>query len=93
MNCPRCHAGRQQIKAGFNRSGSQRYRCKNCGRVYTPRPNSQGYTDETRTKAVKLYLEGNSMRGVARALKVNHQTVANWINTKIEMRKRTQQPV
>ncbi len=31
------------IKAGRNRSGSQRYQCKACGRVATPAPAVNGY--------------------------------------------------
>jgi transposase len=29
---------------------------------------------------MRLYMEGNSLRAIGRILKVNHQTVANWIN-------------
>jgi transposase-like protein len=32
-----------------------------------------------RLKAIKLYLEGNSFRSIERLLKVNHQSVANWV--------------
>jgi transposase len=52
--------------------------CKNCGRSYTPAPARNGYQDEVRRRAVLLHLKGHSLRRVARALHVNHQSVANW---------------
>jgi transposase len=30
-------------------------------------------------QAIKLYLEGNSLRSIGRILKVTHQSVSNWI--------------
>ena len=81
--CPYCHAIGHQIKAGRNRSGSQRYRCKLCGHRYTPGPNPNGYPDEVHLKAVQLYLAGMSLRAVGQALGVNHQSVINWVNAYI----------
>ena len=80
MQCSSCRSTKKQHKAGFNPSGSQRYRCSACGRVYTPWPNPIGYVPEIRLQAIRLYMEGNSLRAIGRILKVNHQTVANWIN-------------
>jgi transposase-like protein len=69
----------KQGKAGFNLSGSQRYRCGVCHRVYTPEPNLNGYPAETHMLAIRMHLEGNSKRAIGRVLKVNHQTVVNWV--------------
>jgi transposase-like protein len=79
MKCPSCQANKKQCKVGFNQSGSQKYRCYECGKNYTPEPNLNGYPPEKRLKAIKLYLEGNSFRSIERLLKVNHQSVANWV--------------
>src|SRR5215510_7944727 len=79
MKCPRCHASAKQYKAGFNPSGSQRYRCGKCNRVYTPEPLPQGYSSEKRMLAIRMYVEGSSQRSIARILQVSPQTVANWI--------------
>jgi len=81
MKCPRCQSSEKQYKAGFNPSGSQRYRCGECNRVYTPEPLPQGYVSETRMLAMRMYVEGSSQRSIGRILKVSPQTVANWINT------------
>lgn len=79
MKCPKCESQEKQYKIGFNASGSQKYRCHECDRTYTPQPNFNGHTPETRLKAIKLYLEGNSFRSIARLLNITHQSVANWV--------------
>lgn len=48
--------------------------------MYTPRPNPNGYAAETRLLAIRMYVEGNSYHAIARILKVNPQSVANWVN-------------
>jgi len=61
-------------------SGSQRFRCRFCDRIYRPEPCHQWVPDEVRKQAVKLYLEGTHSRRIGRILGVVHQSVANWIN-------------
>lgn len=78
MECPTCKEKTRQIKAGKNVSGSQRWRCKHCLKNYTPEPNSLGYDEELKLQALRSYVEGNSLRGIRRILKVHHQTVSNW---------------
>ncbi len=67
------------IKAGHNASGSQRFQCKHCQRHSTFAPQRNGYDDEYREQALKLYLAGNGLRRIGHLLHVTHQTVANWI--------------
>jgi transposase-like protein len=92
MKCPRCQAREKQYKVGFNPSGSQKYRCYECGKNYTPKPNENGYPAEVRLKAIKLYLEGNNFRSIERLLKVNHQSVANWVKEYSERLPNAQMP-
>jgi transposase-like protein len=68
------------MKAGFNHSGSQRYKCGECKRAYTPMPKEKGYPQETRMLALRMYVEGSSQRSIARILKISPQSVSNWIN-------------
>ncbi len=75
--CPYCHDTKHQVKVGFNPSGTQRFLCKACHRKYTPQPKRQGYDDETRRQALRLYVDGMNLRRIARHLGVVHQTVAN----------------
>ena len=63
----------KQYKAGFNRSGSQHYRCGVCKRAYTPEPNPLGFSAETRMLAIRMYLEGNSQRAIGRILRISPQ--------------------
>lgn len=47
--CPPCASSEQQTKSGHTRTGSQRYKCKECQRIYTPpEPKPLGYPEETR---------------------------------------------
>lgn len=78
--CPHCSSSEQQTKSGHTRTGSQRYKCRDCQRIYTPEPKPLGYPDETKREAVRLYLEGTNFRRIGRVLGVNHQSVVNWVN-------------
>lgn len=92
MKCPYCEATSHQIKAGKNRSGSQRYQCKECQRHYTPEPNENGYPEEIKHQAIRMYVDGLNLRRVARHLGVNHQSVANWVNAYAEQLPAAPQP-
>jgi len=81
--CPYCKINENQVKIGFNASGSQRYRCKSCGRKYTPEPKEQGYPEGLHQQAVQWYVDGMNFRRIARHLGVHHQTVINWNNAYI----------
>ncbi len=77
--CPRCGTHDHLNKDGHNRSGTQRYRCRACRRVFTPIPKEQGHGGDLHEQAVRLYLEGMSLRATGRILGVVHQSVANWV--------------
>jgi len=79
MKCPKCKATTRQVKNGLNGSGSQKYKCNECGGVYTPEPKDKGYPPETRRMAIRMYVEGSSYGSIARVLQVNPQSVANWV--------------
>jgi transposase-like protein len=81
IQCPHCSSSEQQTKSGHTRTGSQRYKCKECQRIYTPDPKPLGYPDQTKREAVRLYLEGTNFRRIGRVLGVNHQSVVNWVNS------------
>jgi transposase-like protein len=78
--CPYCQATSRQIKAGRNRAGSQRYQCRECDRHYTPEPKLNGYPEQVKQQAIRLYLEGTNFRRIGRLLGVNYQSAVNWIN-------------
>lgn len=68
-----------QVKNGLNPSGSQKYRCNECKTIYTLEPKPNGYPVETRQLAIRMYVEGNSYNAIGRILKVNPQSVVNWV--------------
>lgn len=78
--CPLCHQNQYVIKAGKNRTGTQRYRCQQCQGYFTPQPKPLGYEAQLREQAVRLYLEGMSYRGIAKVLRVHNQSIINWVN-------------
>jgi transposase-like protein len=82
-----------QTKAGRTRTGSQRHKCRECQRVYTPQPKPLGYPEETKREAVRLYLEGTNFRRIGRLLSVNHQSVVNWVNAYHAALPASEQPV
>lgn len=79
IKCPHCHQIENQVRSGKTRVGSQRYKCKDCQRIYTPEPKPSGYADEIRHQAVKLYVDGMNYRRIARHLGVDHKSVMHWV--------------
>ena len=80
--CPVCGKETNQIKKGRNRSGTQRYMCKECGIWYTPEPKKREYPEETRHLAMKIFYSGVSGRGVGKILGMSKANVYNWIKKK-----------
>ena len=78
--CPYCQSTERQVKAGLNDSGSQRYKCQQCQRHYTPQQKTHGYADALRQKAIQLYVDGVNFRRIGRIVGVSHQSVINWVN-------------
>ena len=83
--CPHCGSPYRQIKWGRTPAGSQKFRCHNCVRVYTPNRKQYGHPLVTRQAAVRMYIDGANLRQIARALGVNHQSVSNWVNSPISV--------
>ena len=79
MKCKRCKKEDKQIKAGKTKAGSQVYKCKDCGKTYTPKPKERKYSEEIKKQAIKLYMEGNSGRAVGRILGISKNTCLYWI--------------
>lgn len=77
--CPKCGRIEKQVKRGYNRSGTQRCMCKECGITYTIEPKKRAYPEETRKLAIKMYYSGVSGRGVGKVLGMDKANVYNWI--------------
>ena len=77
--CPTCGCKGEQQKKGYNRSGTQRCMCKECGTAYTKEPKKREYSEETKKLAMKMYYSGVSGRGVGKVLGMSKANVYNWI--------------
>lgn len=78
ITCPHCQRSEGQVKGGMTQAGSQRYLCKVCRRRYTPDPKPIGYEASVRRQAIRLYVDGNNQRRVARQIGVSQGSVSNW---------------
>ena len=79
MKCKACNDETNQIKAGKTKAGTQKYKCKICGKYYTQESKKRGHSEETKNQAIKLYLEGNSGRAVGRILGIGKNMCLFWI--------------
>ena len=77
-NCPQC-SSKNYVKSGFA-LGKQRYKCKDCHRQFT-RFQPIGAPQETKNLALKLYLEGMSLRAIGRILKYSNVAILKWIRS------------
>ena len=75
--CPKCGKIENQVKAGYNGSGTRRCKCKECSIYYTVDPKRHAYPEETRELAIKMYYGGVSGRGVGKILGMNKSNVTN----------------
>ena len=77
MDCPRCKSC-NYCKAG--KVGSkQRYKCKNCGYLYTVLRRSNMKSEDVKKLALQMYLEGLGLRAIGRILKISYGTVYQWV--------------
>jgi len=76
---PKMRQRRKSNQKGLNRSGTQRYKCKDCSVAYTIDPKQREYSEETKTLAMKMYYSGVSGRGVGKVLGMSKANVYNWI--------------
>jgi len=77
MKCIKCDS-EKRIKFG-KINDIQRYKCKNCGYLYTVERRSNEKPPELKKKAIDLYLEGMGFRAIGRVLKISYGTVYQWV--------------
>ncbi|MDR2360399.1 MAG: hypothetical protein LBD85_03835 [Oscillospiraceae bacterium] len=77
--CPYCNEAENQVRAGKNRSGTQRCFCNKCKKYYTYAPKTREIPEEIREQAIKTYYAGASGRGVGKIFGFSKANVYNWI--------------
>ena len=76
MFCVKCGSG-SVCKSGFVK-GAQRYKCRVCGRQFVP-TRHRGKTLTEKLTAVLLYINGLSLRTIARLMHVSATAVLKWV--------------
>ena len=79
MNCPKC-SSEKNVKSGFAK-GRQRYKCKDCGCLFSVEIKSTAKPASMKKMALHLYLEGLGFRSIGRILNVSNVSVLNWIRS------------
>ena len=74
--CPKCKSKRSH-KCGLTSAKSQRFRCVDCKKVFTPE--TKRYSEETKQLAMKVYYSGVSGCGVGKIFDMSHQNIYRWI--------------
>jgi transposase-like protein len=84
-SCPYCGQTAPVVRAGLNnKGGNQRHKCQRCNKYFTQEHWPKGHNPHLREQALRMYLEGVSLRGIGRVLGVHHQSVANWVKQAAE---------
>ena len=71
ISYPHCGKTERQNKQVKTKTGSQKYLCRDCKRVYTPKPKRREYIEEINKQVINLYLNGNSGLAVSRMLGIS----------------------
>lgn len=79
MKCRHCPSEKDVAKCGFNRNGTQSFRCSACGRRMTVDRRARGTSPDKRALGLQAVYEGVGFRGAARLVGVHHQSIINWV--------------
>ncbi len=76
--------GKNIVKRGFNRAGTQRYYCNHCNKYFVERSGTPFYRKRLSLRKVKqlctLLVEKNGVRSISRITKLNKNTVVAWLD-------------
>jgi len=76
MFCTKC-GSESVFKSGFVK-GEQRYRCRTCGRQFVP-TRHHGKSETQKLTAILLYINGLSLRTIARLMSITATAVLKWV--------------
>lgn len=79
----RKETGKDIVKRGFNRAGTQRYFCNHCKKYLVERSGTPLYRKRLSLRKIKqlcaLLVEKNGVRSISRITKLNKNTVVAWL--------------
>src|SRR5688572_23577431 len=73
MDCKYCK--NRCVKAGFQKSGTQKYYCNVCNKYQQQHYRSNAYLPNTNNRIERLVVEGVSLRGMERILGISLKTI------------------
>src|SRR3990172_9671014 len=77
-------SGKDIVKRGFNRTGTQRYFCNYCAKYFVERSGTPLYRRRLSLQKVKrlctLLVEKNGVRSISRIMHLNNNTVVDWLD-------------
>ena len=77
MRCPEC--GSERVVKNGKQLGKQTYLYKLCHRRFTPNATKVHRPSHEKRKAIELYMNGMSIRAIAKVLNAPYMTVWTWI--------------
>ena len=83
VSCTQCHSN-QTVKNGKTHSGTQSYRCRNCGKQFVLNPKKGPISQETKEIIDRMLLERLSLAGIARVTRVSERWLQTYVNEKYE---------
>lgn len=75
MLCPHCKGEEAVIRHTRNRSGTDRFFCKDCDRAFTPSPRSRQVTEERKALVMNALKEKMPINAICRTFKISPKTV------------------
>ena len=73
------HCGTSAYRKACFSKKKQRYRCKNCGKIFSQGDKREKYCMEQKIKAIKLYTEGVGLRTIERIEVISRPLLIHWI--------------
>ena len=75
--CPLCQQTKPVVHWSKNRGGTKRYRCKDCQKTFTPKPDSNRITPEKEALILRALEERLAIEAIARLCHCAKRTVYN----------------
>ena len=92
LTCPNCKAT-HVVKYGKTRSGTQNYKCRECGRRFVEHPTKKYLSQETWAQIDSLLKEKLPLRGIARVTGISGTWLQRYVNRLYEKQRLEPQPV
>ena len=81
IRCTKCLSDKV-VKNGIAPSGSQKYKCKDCGYAFVENPKKQPISEEKKACVDRMLKEKLSLAGIARSLKIGKSWIQCYVNKK-----------